>query len=302
MRRKLDAALLLDKPSGISSNAALQSAKRLYRAQKAGHAGTLDPLASGLLVVLFGEATKFAGPLLQAPKEYLARVRLGETTTTGDAEGETLARREVHLSDAEIEHVLARFRGVVRQVPPMYSALKHGGRPLYELAREGRSVEREAREVQIHTLELLARDGADLELHVRCSKGTYVRTLAEDIGAALGVGAHLGALRRTSAGSLDVRRASTLDALEGLSEAERDARLLPLEALLAGLPRLELDAPQARRFSNGQRIQVSGGARGLCAVFGAQQRVLGLGELAAGGELRPLRLLVRTPDTAQAAE
>ena len=302
MRRKLDAALLLDKPPGISSNAALQSAKRLYRAQKAGHAGTLDPLASGLLVVLFGEATKFAGPLLDAPKEYLARVRLGETTITGDAEGETLARREVHLSDAEIEAVLARFRGVVRQVPPMYSALKRGGRPLYELAREGRNVEREPREVEILALELLARDGADLELQVRCSKGTYVRTLAEDIGAALGVGAHLAALRRTSAGGLELGRASTLEALERLDDAELDARLLPLEALLADLPRVELDAQQSGRFCNGQRIGVPGGGRGLCAVFGPQHRVLGLGDVAAGGELRPLRLVARSQEAVQAAE
>jgi len=302
MRRKLDAALLLDKPPGITSNAALQSAKRLYRAQKAGHAGTLDPLASGLLVVLFGEATKLAGPLLDAPKEYLARVLLGETTTTGDAEGETLERREVRSSAAQIEAVLARFRGVVRQVPPMYSALKHGGRPLYELAREGRSVERRPREIEIYVLELLARDGAELELRVRCSKGTYVRTLAEDIGAALGVGAHLAALRRTAAGGLDLRRASTLDALEGLSEAERDGRLLPLEALLADLPALELDEQQAWRFRNGQRIQVTGGGHGLCAVFGPQRRVLGLGEHAAGGQLRPLRLVARSPEAAQAAE
>jgi tRNA pseudouridine55 synthase len=302
MRRKLDAALLLDKPSGITSNAALQSAKRLYRAQKAGHAGTLDPLASGLLVVLFGEATKFAGPLLDAPKEYLARVRLGETTTTGDAEGETLERREVRSNAAEIEAVLARFRGIVQQVPPMYSALKYGGRPLYELAREGRSVERRPREIEIYALELLARDGADLELRVRCSKGTYVRALAEDIGAALGVGAHLAALRRTAAGGMDLRGASTLDALQALAEAERDARLLPLEALLADLPRLELDEQQARRFCNGQRILLSAGRSGLCAVFGPQQSVLGLGEHAAGGLLRPLRLVVYAPEAAQAAE
>jgi tRNA pseudouridine55 synthase len=302
MRRELDAALLLDKPPGITSNAALQSAKRLYRAQKAGHAGTLDPLASGLLIVLFGEATKFAGPLLDAPKEYLARVRLGETTTTGDAEGETLERRGVRLSAAEIEAILARFRGVLRQVPPMYSALKHGGRPLYELAREGRSVERQPREVEIHMLELLGRDGADLELRVRCSKGTYVRTLAEDIGAALGVGAHLAALRRTAAGGMDLRQANTLDALQGLSEAERDARLMPLEALLADLPRRELDEQQARRFCHGQRILLSGGESGLCAVFGPQQRVLGLGEHAKGGVLRPLRLVARPPEAAQAAE
>lgn len=302
MRRKLDAALLLDKPPGITSNAALQSAKRLYRAQKAGHAGTLDPLASGLLVVLFGEATKFAGPLLDAPKEYLARVRLGETTTTGDAEGETLERREVRVSAAEIEAVLARFRGVVRQVPPMYSALKHGGRPLYELAREGRSVERQPREVEIHLLELLARDGTDLELRVRCSKGTYVRTLAEDIGAALGVGAHLVALRRTAAGGMGLDQASTLEALQGLAEAERDARLMPLEALLADLPRLELDEQQARRFCNGQRIQLSRGGSGLCAIIGPQRRVLGLGEHGAGGLLRPLRLVARSLEAAQAAE
>ena len=196
MRRRLDAALLLDKPIGLSSNAALQAAKRLFRAAKAGHAGTLDPLASGLLLVLFGDATKFAASLLEADKTYLASVRLGVTTSTGDAEGEVTARRAVAVSQPQVEVVLSNFRGTIAQVPPMYSALKVGGQPLYALAREGLSVERSARNVVIHELEFISLQGDLLSLRVRCSKGTYVRTLAEDIGAALGTGAHLAALRR----------------------------------------------------------------------------------------------------------
>lgn len=294
--------MLLDKPPGISSNAALQAARRLYRAHKAGHAGTLDPLASGLLVVLFGEATKFAGPLLDAPKEYLARVRLGETTSTGDAEGVLLARGDVNVSNADIEAALASFRGDVSQVPPMYSALKRDGRPLYQLAREGKSVERRPREVRIFALEMIAREGAELVLRVRCSKGTYIRTLAEDIGAALGTGAHLAALRRTAAGSLGVDQATGLDALHDLDDARRDARLLPLEALLGDLPRVVLAAETEGRFRNGQRVPYRGEVRGLCAVFGSGARVVGLGEAAPDGVLQPVRLIADVPRAAQPAE
>ena len=203
----IDGALLLDKPVGLSSNAALQRAKRVFGASKAGHAGTLDPLASGLLLVLLGEATKFAGPLLDADKEYLATVKLGETTTTGDAEGTVLERKAVDVSARELDAVLAKFRGTIDQLPPMHSALKRDGVPLYKLARKGLTVERKPRRVQVHELRLLGFEPPRVELQVRCSKGTYIRSLAEDIGAALGTGAHLAALRRTASGGFSVEDA-----------------------------------------------------------------------------------------------
>ena len=302
MLRTLDGALLLDKPAGITSNAALQVAKRLYRARKAGHAGTLDPLASGLLLVLFGEATKFAGPLLDAPKDYLARVKLGETTATGDAEGKLLERRSVDLAEAEIRAVLGRFKGAIRQVPPMYSALKYQGRPLYELAREGKSVERRPRQVEIYELELLGRTGNELELRVRCSKGTYVRTLAEDIGAALRVGAHLVALRRTASGSLRVANATGLDELAQLDEAGRDARLLDLAGLLQDLPRAELEPDREARFRHGQAVPQAAVREGLHAVFAVDGRLIGLGQALRDGVLRPLRLTATPSRDAQPAE
>lgn len=296
IRRRLDALLLLDKPRGISSNSALQQAKRLYRAQKAGHAGTLDPLASGLLPVLFGEATKFSACLLDSEKEYEAEVRLGISTATGDAEGEVLERREVAVDAARLEQALAQFRGTINQVPPMYSALKHQGRPLYELARQGIEIERAPRRVVISALELLARAGDVLELRVRCSKGTYVRSVAVDLGIALGTVAHLAALRRTAAGGFRVADAVTLDALEALDEAGRDRRLLPLAALLDHLPRVALDAVAAQRFANGQTVAGGGAVAGRCQVWDRCNGLLGLGEIAESGELRPVRLLARAAE------
>src|SRR4051812_47701901 len=198
--RDVDGVLLLDKPSGISSNAALQSARRLFAARRAGHTGTLDPMATGLLVLCFGEATKFSGALLDADKAYAARVRLGARTSTGDAEGEVIERREVRAGPAQIEAALARFRGGIEQVPPMHSAIKHLGRPLYAYARKGETVERSARRVVIRELVLEGMSGEEIDLRVACSKGTYIRTLAEDIGEALGCGGHLSALRRTAVG------------------------------------------------------------------------------------------------------
>lgn len=282
-------ALLLDKPVGLSSNAALQKAKRIYGAAKAGHAGTLDPLASGLLLVLFGEATKFAGPLLDADKEYLATLKLGETTSTGDAEGEILERKPVHSSEDEIQAVLARFQGAIEQVPPMHSALKRDGVPLYRLARKGETVERKARRVQILDLELLRWNPPEVELRVRCSKGTYIRTLAQDIGAALGTGAHLAALRRTACGGFSLADASDLKILGEMSADERRRRLLPLASLVGGLPRAELDAAAEERLRNGQALKISGLRAGLCAVYGADGAVIGLG-MADGSILRALRL------------
>jgi tRNA pseudouridine55 synthase len=284
-----DGALLLDKPLGLSSNAALQKAKRIYGAEKAGHAGTLDPLASGLLLVLFGEATKFAGPLLDADKEYLATLKLGETTSTGDAEGEILERKPVHSKEDDIQAVLARFLGAIEQVPPMHSALKRDGVPLYRLARKGETVERKARRVQILALELMRWNPPEVEVRVRCSKGTYIRTLAQDIGAALGTGAHLAALRRTACGGFSLADASDLKILGEMSADERQRRLLPLASLMGGLPRAELDAAAEQRLRNGQALKISGLHAGLCAVYGAEGAVIGLG-MVDGGILRPLRL------------
>lgn len=284
-----DGALLLDKPLGLSSNAALQKAKRIFGAEKAGHAGTLDPLASGLLLVLFGEATKFAGPLLDADKEYLATLKLGETTSTGDAEGDILERKPVHSNEDEMRAVLARFRGAIEQVPPMHSALKRDGVPLYRLARRGETVERPARRVEILDLELMRWNPPEVELRVRCSKGTYIRTLAQDIGAALGTGAHLAALRRTACGGFSLADASDLKILGEMSAEERQRRLLPLATLVGGLPRAEVDAAAEQRLRNGQALKISGLGAGLCAVYGADGAVIGLG-MADGGILRPLRL------------
>jgi tRNA pseudouridine55 synthase len=283
----IDGALLLDKPVGISSNFALQKAKRLLGAAKAGHAGTLDPLASGLLLVLFGEATKFAGPMLDADKEYLATLKLGERTATGDAEGKVLKTRPVSVTEASLLPVLERFRGEIEQVPPMHSALKHEGTPLYRLARRGEEVERAPRRVRISDLQLLRFHPPLLELRVVCSKGTYIRVLAEDIGEALGCGAHLSSLRRTASGRFRVDQASTLEALQESNALER---LLPLPALIEGLPRAELGVAEEARLRQGQALKISGLRPGLCAVVRPDGAVIGLGTADDAGGLRPLRL------------
>lgn len=292
MRARLDGALLLDKPPGVSSNAALQRARRAFSAAKAGHAGTLDPLASGLLLVLLGEATKFAGPLLDADKEYLATLKLGERTATGDAEGEIIERLPLDASAAQVGQVLERFRGSIEQVPPMYSALKKDGIPLYKRARRGETVERPARRVTISALECLRFDPPLLELRIRCSKGTYVRTLAEDIGAALGSAAHLARLRRTASGRFRIEDAVALETLEAMDEGARKARLLPLRTLLTDLPSAELDPPAALRFGNGQGLPFSG-REGIFAVYGPDGEVIGLGRADGDGMLRPLRLAAK---------
>lgn len=291
MARRLDGVLLLDKDSGLSSNRVLQQAKRLLRARKAGHGGTLDPLASGLLPLLFGEATKFAQFALDSDKEYLAEVRLGIATDTGDAEGAVIAQHAVDLDEARIGRALERFRGVIEQVPPMYSALKHQGRPLYELARSGRSVERAARRVTVHALELMGRSGDSLRLRVRCSKGTYVRQLAADLGAELQTGAHLAALRRTAVGRFRIAEAVRLEALQAMTDSERDACLLRVDSLLAELPRIELGTALAARFTLGQAVALDAPLEGRCRVYAGPDRLIGVGESGAGLELRPLRLL-----------
>lgn len=291
-RRKVSGVLLLDKPTGLSSNTALQVAKRLYRAEKAGHAGTLDPLASGLLPILFGEATRFSAYLLDADKRYLAEVALGATTETGDAEGAVLLRRPVEVSPERLAQVLARFTGMQTQVPPMYSAIKRDGTPLYVLARRGETVERTARQIEIKSLNAIKFSGERLTLDVLCSKGTYIRTLAEDIGEALGCGAHLAGLRRTAAGALDLSAAQTLAALETLSEEARDGLLIPAESLLEGLPRLDLDPERTRLFLHGQTLALAGESAtpGVCRIYGVDGRFLGLAD-AVEGRLKPRRLM-----------
>jgi tRNA pseudouridine55 synthase len=267
IRRRVDGVLLLDKPSGLSSNAALQRARRAFDAEKAGHTGTLDPLASGLLPLCFGEATKFAQFLLDATKRYTATVRFGTTTTTGDAEGDVLGTRPVTLARADLEAVLPDFTGRLSQVPHAYSALKFEGRSHYEYARAGIDVPRPPRDIEILELSLVAWESPDAVIDVTCSKGTYVRVLAEDIGRALGCGAHLAGLRRTATGGFGITDAVTLERLEAMNDAQRDATLLPAATLLRDLPSLALATPEAARFRQGGAVPAPGSADGACAVF-----------------------------------
>ena len=286
----VNGVLLVDKPVGPSSNAVLQRAKRLLGAARAGHTGTLDPVASGLLVIALGEATKFSGGILEADKSYRAQLKLGESTETGDAEGPVVSRAEVKVTRNGLLAALERYRGEIEQLPPLYAAIKHRGRPLYAYARCGEQVPRTARRVAIHRLELESFEGNAVGLRVECSKGTYIRALAEDIGADLGCGAHLAALQRTAVGPFALAQSMTLEALEAISAAERRERLLPLEALLQSWPRLTLEAPLAAQFRQGRTISVDS-ASGSIAVFGEGAKFLGTGQVDASGTLQPKRLL-----------
>ncbi|WNL39332.1 tRNA pseudouridine(55) synthase TruB [Halomonas sp. PAMB 3232] len=297
-RRKglpVNGVMLLDKPKGLSSNHALQRVRRLFEAQKAGHTGTLDPMATGLLPICLGEATKFSAHLLEADKMYRTRVELGVMTDTGDAEGEVLERRDVPaLTEHDIEAAIARFRGEIDQVPPMYSALKHQGRKLYELAREGKEVERKARRVCIHEARLIGFDGAAFELEVSCSKGTYIRTLAEDIGAALGCGAHISALRRLRTGPFDSEAMWTLEEIEALADQPtREAKLMPVDVLVDHLPALTVDDTGHQRLSHGQPAALDATALGLenLARLYHADAFIGLGVVKGPQEVAPKRLL-----------
>jgi tRNA pseudouridine55 synthase len=299
VKRNLDGVLLLDKPPGATSNAALRFAQRLYEAAKAGHTGTLDPLATGLLPVCFGEATKFSHVLLDAEKTYQARIRLGVMTTTGDLEGEVTARAAVAVTRSEVEAMLGRFVGEITQVPPMYSAIKKDGQPLYKLARAGQELPRTPRKVVVKALTLLGIEGDELEVTVTCSKGTYIRVLAEEIGRELGCGGCLSALRRTAVGSFRLADAVTLAQLEDLAPGRRDALLLPPDALVSALPRFDLDTEQALRIARGQALEeVRGPERGLMRIYGPDNRFLGLAEATAPGRVVPRRLRAQ-PSPAQ---
>lgn len=291
--QRIDGVLLLDKATGMTSNSALQSARRIYSAAKAGHTGTLDPLASGLLPLCFGEATKFSADLLEADKTYEAELLFGVTTDTGDAAGVVLEQRSPQFGRADLEAALQRFRGRISQIPPMYSALKRDGKALYQLARQGQVVERKAREVTIGELQLLGFSGNRCSLRVSCSKGTYIRTLAEDIGNELACGAHLTALRRTVVGTLSLADALTLDQLVALSEEERARRLLAPDTLLQSLPDIHLGDEDSRRFLQGQTVRIANAGApvtGKCRVYGAT-RLLGLGIADGAGEVNPRRLV-----------
>lgn len=294
VKRAIDGVLLLDKPLGYSSNQALQQVKRLYQAAKAGHTGSLDPLATGLLPVCLGEATKFSNFLLDADKSYRALIQLGSTTTTGDAEGEVLTRAQVNVSPALLQETLSKFVGPIEQVPPMYSALKHQGKALYEYAREGQEVARLARLITIFDIKLNNFDQASnrAEIDVVCSKGTYIRTLAEDIGQALGCGAHLAGLRRLTTAHFSLQNAYTLEQLEAMRLDERDEALLPVESSVQDLPSVELDDDSAYYLLQGQSVWKSGvKINGLFRIYQESGRFLGLGELDADGKVAPKRLL-----------
>ena len=295
---RVNGVLLLDKPVGVTSNRALQTARRLLNARKAGHTGTLDPMASGLLPVMLGEATKFSADLLDADKSYRATVRLGVTTTTGDAEGEVVEHRPVALEPGAVGAALAQFTGPIEQVPPMHSALKRDGRPLYELARAGVEVERAPRRVRIHGLRLVGQSGDTLVVDVDCSKGTYVRVLAEDIGKALGCGAHLAALRRTAVGPLTLEGAVELAALEGLDIEARRACLRPVDELLGTLPEVNLDGELTQRFRQGQRLAIDAQPRGgRVRVYGADNSLLGTATINEWGVVGPERLISNEKST-----
>jgi len=294
--RDVHGILLLDKPAGLTSNETLQKVKRLFNARKAGHTGSLDRGATGLLPLCFGEATKFSSFLLEADKHYLAHCRLGRETTTGDAEGEVI--REVPVPELyreRVEAVLAGFRGNIQQVPPMYSALKHKGKRLYELAYQGIEVQREAREVSMYSLELVDFDGLELLLDVHCSKGTYIRTLAEDIGKALGCGAHISRLRRTGTGPFREEEMITMEGLDGLAaqgQAALDACLLPIDMVIREMPRVEMTESVAYYLKQGQPVIIPHApTKGLLRIYTDAREFLGVGEVLDDGRIAPRRLV-----------
>ncbi|CAD5106978.1 tRNA pseudouridine(55) synthase TruB [Zestomonas carbonaria] len=296
IRRDVSGIILLDKPRGLTSNAALQKVRWLLNAEKAGHTGSLDPLATGVLPLCFGEATKFSQYLLDADKGYETVAQLGVITSTGDAEGEVLERREVTVGRAELEALLPRFRGEIKQIPPMYSALKRDGQPLYKLARAGEVVEREARSVTIARLELLAFEQSQVRLAVACSKGTYIRTLVEDIGQLLGCGAHVAELRRTLAGPFSLDQTVTLDELIQVHEAEGSAALdrylLPSDSGLTHWPLLQFSEHSAYYWLHGQPVRAPEAPKfGMVRVQDHTGRFIGIGEVGEDGRVAPRRLI-----------
>ena len=292
-KRDISGVVLLDKPLGLSSNQAMQRVKHLYQAEKAGHTGSLDPLATGLLPICLGEATKFANFLLDADKSYLATVKLGITTTSADAEGEVIAQKPVDVTLQQVESVLHQFIGDIEQTPPIYSALKVDGKPLYAYARAGQEVEIKSRYVSIHQIHLEHFEADELVFTVTCSKGTYIRTLAQDIGAKLGCGAHLKGLRRLTSGTFDLKDASSLEVLSELSLEELDAKLLPIDIKIQHLPKLTLNAEQTDIIQHGQAIKPNQEIifNEFIRLYDMSGEFIGLAQKQADGKLHPKRLL-----------
>jgi len=295
--REVTGILLLDKPSSMTSNGALQVVKRLFRARKAGHTGSLDPLATGLLPICFGEATKLSGFLLEADKSYRAVVRLGERTTTGDSEGEVIRRGDTAGIDcARVEQAAASFRGELLQIPPMHSAIKQNGVPLYKLAHQGIEVERKAREVTIHRFEVVDFSDDRVTIEVDCSKGTYIRVLADELGELLGCGGHICELRRTGVGAFDASRMVTMEALQAMAEeggeAALDACLVSMESALAQWPDVRLSKDVAYFLVQGQPVFVPHApSRGLVRIYTGEDRFLGVGHILDDGRVAPKRLV-----------
>jgi len=293
VKRAVSGVILLDKPLGLSSNQAMQRVKHLYQAEKAGHTGSLDPLATGLLPICLGEATKFANFLLDADKSYLAHVRLGIKTSTADAEGEIIQQKAVHIEQTQLQQVLKQFEGEIRQTPPIYSALKVDGKPLYAYARAGQQVEIKARLVNIHQLELVSWQAEQLVLQVTCSKGTYIRTLAQDIGEQLGCGAHLSALRRLSTGNFNIQQAYTLEDLSRMNLSQLDALLLPVDVKMQHLAKISLTEQQANSILHGQPIATEQDFKinEIIRLYKNRGEFIGLAECRTLGKLNPKRLI-----------
>lgn len=292
MSNAVNGILLLDKPGGMTSNAALQKAKGLLKAKKAGHTGSLDPMATGLLPLCFGEGTKVSRFLLEANKRYWTTLRLGQETDTGDAEGELVSESRVSVAESDVRAVLERFRGEIEQVPSVYSAIKQGGEPLYRKVRRGEEVEAPSpRQVHIYELDLIALEGDRLEVMILCSKGTYIRTLATDIGRALGCGAHLAELRRTASGPFRVEDAISLPELEERDLAERRAILLPVDSALTDLTAVTLGETAAYYLLQGQPVMVPKAPEGeYLRLYGSEERFLGVGATLPDGRVAPKRL------------
>ena len=291
LKREIDGVFLLNKPLGFSSNQALKKIQWLFNAKKAGHTGTLDPMASGLLPICIGEATKFSHRLLEANKTYIATIQLGVTTTTGDQEGEVVNQKDVVLKPNQLEETLQKFTGDITQTPPMFSALKFEGKPLYEYARQGIEIERKSRHVTIYDITLNKIEESIVILEVSCSKGTYIRTLAEDIGHALGCGAYLKGLERTQTGNFQLSDALTIEAIEAMSMASREETLLPVDALLEGLSSIKLTLTETEAIKKGQAIDFNGKNDNELRLYGASGQFLGVGQPDLQGRLFPKRLI-----------
>jgi tRNA pseudouridine55 synthase len=290
-KREIDGVFLLDKPLGFSSNQALKKIQWLFNAKKAGHTGTLDPMASGLLPICLGEATKFSHRLLDANKTYIATIQLGVTTSTGDCEGEVISEKEVILSEAQLKQTLKKFIGDVTQLPPMYSALKFEGKPLYEYAREGIEIERKSRQIKIYDIKLIKIEESIITIEVACSKGTYIRTLAEDIGQTLGYGAYLKGLERTQTGNFRLSEALSIEALEGMSMMFREKALMPIDALLEGLSSIKLTGTETEAIKKGQHIDFISENDKEVRLYSASGQFIGVGQPDLQGRLFPRRLI-----------